>query len=172
MTPYLGGQLLVATPALDDPNFRRAVVLVLEHGDDGAIGVVLTNPSEAYVAEHLPALAAHVCEPPVFFVGGPVSEGSVVALAGDGGAPVFYGIERLLEGSDDAPNWLRLFVGYSGWGPGQLEAEIATGSWIVVDSLDSDAFTEDAEALWRAVLRRQSGPVARLALYPDNVMAN
>jgi putative transcriptional regulator len=175
MPPHLGGRLLVAAPELEDPNFHRAVILVLEHSEDGAVGVVLTQESDAYVAEHLPAVAPHVCDPPVFFVGGPVAEGSVVALAGESGEsgePSLFDLDDLIEARLEAPTWLRLFVGYSGWAPGQLDAEVATGSWIVVESSDGDAFTGDPDGLWRAVLRRQRPPLSRLALYPDNVMSN
>ncbi len=172
MTTYLGGRLLVAAPELDDPNFDRAVILVIEHSEEGAVGVVLTHQSETYVAEHLPTVAPHVCEPPMFFVGGPVSQGAVIALARESGAPALYELDELIADEVEAPTWLRLFDGYSGWGPGQLDAEVATGSWFVVDSFDTDAFTDEPDALWRAVLRRQPGRVSRLALYPDDVMSN
>ena len=172
----LRGRLLVATPGLLDPNFFRSVVLLLEHNDGGALGVVLNRPTDTGVAEALPAWAPMTAEPAVVFTGGPVQPDSAIGLGLaslgddlDGFAPLLGGVGSvdLSRDPDDvrpAPERLRVFAGYSGWGEGQLEGEIVQASWFVVDADPGDAWTRDPSGLWRAVLRRQRG---RLALFAD-----
>jgi len=182
------GRLLVATPLLGDPNFERTVILVLEHTDEGALGIVLNRPSPLPVDEPLPDWARFAPEPAVVFVGGPVAHGSVIAIARPASAPeqplpdgawepVVDGVGVLDLGLDDvefgpALNAVRVFTGYAGWGERQLEAEIAEGAWWIVDAEPGDALTDDPDHLWRAVLRRQDPPLNRYALYPDDVLAN
>lgn len=178
------GRLLVATPDLRDPNFFRTVVLVLEHGDDGALGVVLNRPSETDVAELFPEWRSAVPEPTVAFVGGPVSPDSVIALAQadrddavDGWIPVFrrLGTVDLARSPADLMvdvHAVRVFAGYAGWAPGQLEGELALGGWFVLDALDGDPFTPDPDGLWAAVLRRQGGTTAWFASCPVDPSVN
>ena len=185
----LRGRLLVATPALGDPNFDRAVVLMLEHTPEGAVGLVLNRPSGTAVGEVLPDWAPLAAEPGVVFTGGPVQPNAAICLGHGrlGGTPV--GSFSVLEGVpgtsvgtvdlDAAPDELvpavsevRVFAGYAGWGAGQLEAEVEEGAWWVLDALPADAFTGDPDALWAAVLRRQGPPIAFAASYPPDPTLN
>lgn len=179
----LAGRLLVATPALADPNFERSVVLMLEHDGDGALGVVLNRPTPVGVSEVLAPWAELAGEPGVVFQGGPVALDAALALAVVPGAgPLGW---RRVHGSIgvidlDAPpevlaaevGSLRVFVGYAGWGGEQLERELAEGAWYVVDSEPGDVCAPEPEGLWRAVLRRQHGNLAMLATYPDDPSLN
>lgn len=181
------GRLLVASPALGDPNFERAVVLLLEHGDDGSLGLVLNRPSDLDVAEPLPRWSRFTPDPAVVFVGGPVSRNSVIALATaavDGPAlprPAFeplLGALGVLDLSAD-PDLLgggidevRVFAGYAGWGGGQLVDELDDGAWYVVDSEVADAVGATPAALWHRVLARQGGTLARVARVPADPRVN
>ncbi|MDP8977230.1 MAG: YqgE/AlgH family protein [Actinomycetota bacterium] len=164
----LARRLLVATPSLLDPNFRHAVVLVLEHGDEGAFGVVVNRPSPLAVRDVLPAWADLAAEPAVVFVGGPVAPDTVLALAsrGDGQTDAWQpllgrlGLVDLVADPLPPPGaleGLRVIGGHAGWGPGQLEAEIEQGSWFVVDPEPADVVADDPDGLWRRVLVRRGG---------------
>lgn len=179
----LTGRLLVATPALADPNFHRSVILVLDHDAEGALGVVLNRPTPVGVSEVLEPWARLIGEPGVVFQGGPVALDAALALAvvpGDG--PLGWRrVHRSIGLVDlDAPpevlaaqlGSLRIFAGYAGWGPGQLESELEEGAWYVVDSEPGDVSHPDPERLWRSVLRRQGGNLAMLATYPDDASLN
>lgn len=168
----LTGSLLVASPLLADPNFFRTVVFLLQHDDDGALGLVVNRPSGAPVSDHLPDWGDIVNDPPVVFVGGPVEPAVAVAL-GDHGAPTpLSGVHMVdLEGEPGGA-WIRVFSGYAGWGPGQLEEELDEGSWMVVDALVSDIRTERPDGLWHDVLRRQRGALRMLATYPPSPELN
>ncbi|MBP2705229.1 YqgE/AlgH family protein [Microbispora sp. RL4-1S] len=186
---YVGG-LLVATPLLDDPNFRRSVVLVLEHDEDGGtLGVVLNRPSEIAVTQVLPSWDPLVTGPPVLFEGGPVQTDSALALAAvlSGEEPLGWrrlrgkaAVSRLGTVDLDAPpeilageiSQMRIFAGYAGWTAGQLETELREGAWYVVDSEPGDTFHSDPETLWRGVLRRQNGALALVANFPDDPTLN
>lgn len=179
----LAGRLLVASPALHDENFRRAVVLLLDHGDDGALGVVLNRPSPAVLEEPLPPWRLMAAEPPVVFVGGPVALESAICLAeateergSDGWQPLFGRLGILLGFDPDEAGVpierLRIFAGYAGWGPGQLEEEIAEGAWFVVAARADDALCADPVGLWRRVLRRQRGVLAGVANFPAELSVN
>lgn len=172
----LQGHLLVAGPALVDPNFRRTVVLVGEHGDAGAMGVVLNRPSPAAVDEAVPLLAELVGEDELVHVGGPVQEQAVLVL-GEFDEPeragvLVFGTVGFLPGEIEDAEELgtlsraRVFAGYAGWGPGQLEDELAEAAWIVERAQPDDVFTDDPDGLWSAVLRRKGGPFAVLAAMP------
>lgn len=177
-------RLLVSVPATGDENFDQTVVLVVEHDDEGALGLVLNRPTPEQVADHLPQLGERLASPPVFFSGGPVGAGGLLVvgrrrLAGveDFVTPVVGPIvlvqpDAMIEGRVEAVDVIRLFTGYSGWGPGQLDAELAAGGWHLVDPLPDDVFCVDPEGLWRAVMRRQGGRLASQALYPDDLSAN
>jgi putative transcriptional regulator len=171
------GMLLVATPPLADPNFDRTVVLVLEHGDGGAIGLVLNRPSETPVADALPGWEDLAAEPATVFAGGPVSTDAAIALgaarhtgAGGGWEPLVgdVGTIDLHRDPDDIAGDIaavRIFAGYAGWGPGQLESELEANAWLVVPAWPEDAIG-DPDDLWRRVLLRQGGRVAWLANAP------
>jgi len=180
----LTGRLLVATPNLRDPNFERTVVLVLSHDEDGALGVVVNRPTGVPVTEILPSWQPVVTEPGVVFQGGPVSLDSALGLVAmaDGTEPL--GVRRVsgqvgVVDLDTPPEVvqpgvvaMRVFAGYAGWSTDQLESEIAEGSWYVVDAEPEDAFRDDAEVLWHAVLRRQAGPLALMATFPADPSLN
>jgi putative transcriptional regulator len=166
------GHLLVARPAMGDPNFDQTIIFMLEHTEDGALGVVVNRPTETEVLEHLPALLDHVSAPTVFFVGGPVSTEHVVGVGRLGGTIETVDLQGLIDGEVDPPDGLRLFAGYSGWSAGQLEGELAGDAWFVAEAFDGDVFGPHPDRLWRDVLRRQGGAVGRLALFPDSPMFN
>src|SRR5262245_60612941 len=150
----LVGHLLVATPVLRDPNFERTVVLLVAHEGSGALGVVLNRATEVAVGEVLANWASLASEPSVVFEGGPVQPEAAICLArvrrSSGELPGFNRVDGPIGTLDlsaepdtmgDELVELRVFAGYAGWAGGQLEAEIATGSWLTFKALPSDAFT-------------------------------
>ena len=175
-------RLLLATPELLDPNFHRSVVLVLEHNDDGALGVVLNRPRLVSGGDAVPQWADRLAFPSRLHSGGPVSEDSVIGLALgpaggiDGLSPLLgqLGVVDLHRSPEELPDVepVRLFAGSSGWSAGQLDAELLAGGWIVVDALPEDALTPSPEELWQAVLGRQPGLLGHLAGYPDDPRLN
>lgn len=184
------GRLLVATPLLGDPNFRRSVVLIVEHEvTEGTLGVVLNRPTEIPVGRVLEQWTDLATEPSVMFRGGPVQPDSALALALVPGTdePIGWraldgvpGLARLgLLDLDTPPRLLapaikqlRVYAGYAGWSPGQLQAEIEEGAWLVVPGEPGDVFAAEPGELWRDVLRRQGGEAAFLATYPDDPSLN
>lgn len=178
------GRLLVAAPSLVDPNFRQTVVLVLEHADEGALGLVLNRPSELPAASVAGEWAAMVAPPARVFVGGPVETSALIALGAvaegagltEHWTPVVgrIGSVDLDATPADIPalEAVRVFAGYAGWAPGQLEAEIAEGAWFVLDAEHLDAFRPDAAELWWEVLGRQTGPLSRLRHHPREAWHN
>ena len=175
----LQGQLLVASAGLFDPNFRRAVVLVRHHDEEGAMGLVLNRPSEAPVAAVVPPLADVVDPDEPLYVGGPVQPESVMILGEfedeEAAVPVF-GSVGFLKGDSEPEDLaaclrVRVFAGYAGWGAGQLEAELEEDSWVVLPARPEDVFGP-SEGLFAAVLRRQGGRYRVLALLPDDPSLN
>ena len=181
MDRWLTGKLLVATPMLEHPTFRRTVILMLDHTDDGALGVVVNRPSDVPLEAVLPHWQGYVSAPGRLYSGGPVSPDSALCLAqvpGDSQEP--DGVRRIIGGLalvdlDTTPaelkgavSGLRVFAGYAGWAGGQLEGEVAEGSWFVVDAEAGDAFTDHPDLLWAQVLRRQGGRLALVASYPED----
>jgi putative transcriptional regulator len=173
-TESLTGRLLVATPMLTDPNFRRSVVLVVEHEPaEGTLGVVLNRPTDVPVDRVLEPWSDLVTGPSVVFRGGPVAPNSALAIAMVPGAAA---MSRLGLVDLDAPpdllapaiNRLRVYAGYAGWAPGQLKAEIDDGAWFVISAEPSDAFAGEPGSLWSTVLRRQGGKMAFTATFPDD----
>ena len=162
---YLQGKLLVSSPALIDPNFRKTVVLITHHDEDGAMGLVLTRPSDVPAADAVPSLDVLPGSGEPVFVGGPVQPLAFMVLAefdnvDQAAATVFERVGFMHAESEPEEleiSRFRLFAGYSGWGAGQLEAELAEPSWIVVDAEPDDAFADDPEELWRTVLHRKGG---------------
>jgi putative transcriptional regulator len=171
----LKGHLLIAGPTLIDPNFRRSVVLVGEHSEEGALGVILNRTSEATVEEAVPELTALVDGLEHVHFGGPVQPSAIVVLADfvepDRASALVLDSVGFLPAEVD-PDELgelrraRVFAGYAGWGPGQLDGELEEGSWIVEPALPEDVFTVDPEELWSEVLRRKGGPFGVLAQMP------
>jgi len=180
----LSGSLLVATPQIEDGVFRRSVVLLLHHDAEGAQAVVLTRPMEARVDVVLPDWQEHVTAPAVLFEGGPVGLDSALGLVTVPGDAEPVGVKKLFGGLglldlDTPPTLvvpelagLRIFAGYAGWSPGQLEEEIQRGSWYVVESEGRDAFDDSPADLWVRVLRRQRDHLAFVATFPPDPEMN
>ncbi|MCB0865019.1 MAG: YqgE/AlgH family protein [Solirubrobacterales bacterium] len=177
----LRGKLLVASPALEDPNFVRSVVLITEHGPDGAMGIVLNRPADAEVVEVLPELAEIAAEEPVF-VGGPVQPDSLVVL-GEFNDPdkaawivvADVGLVSAATDLDELPAAVRrgrVYAGFSGWGPGQLESELEEDAWIIEPPIPPELFPDDPETLWSAVLERKGGQYALVARMPEDPSLN
>jgi putative transcriptional regulator len=178
------GKLLVATPVIGDPNFERTVVLLLEHGAEGAFGLVLNRPTELDLLDPLPQWYSFAASPCVVFVGGPVEQERAIALARavrgrsvSGWQPVLgsVGTLDLNRRPDEVGPGLgeiRVFAGYAGWETGQLEDEIDSGAWFVVDAEPDDVLCQDPSVLWTRVLKRQSGAMAMFALYPSDPALN
>lgn len=177
----LKGQLLISSGGLYDPNFRHTVVLVGEHNADGALGVVLNRALDVTVAEAFPPLGEVVPAGEPVFLGGPVQPEGAVLLAefphpGAADLPVFGTVGFLLgEVSVEAASRVvraRIFAGYSGWGPGQLEREMEEDSWIVEPALTEDVFTDEPELLWSRVLRRKGPEYRHVARIPYDPRMN
>ncbi|MGI9603253.1 MAG: YqgE/AlgH family protein [Acidimicrobiales bacterium] len=171
MTNQLRGCLLVATTNMNDPNFDRTVVFVIEHSPEGAVGVVLNRPLDLPVSEALPEWADAASEPAVLFSGGPVGHENALALQAHGEDDQFIipGVTMadLAEPpADPYQSIVRIYSGYSGWDGGQLEGELAVGAWWVFDAVPDDIFATDPDEVWPAVLRRQGGDFRILADYP------
>ncbi len=170
----LQGKLLVSSPALVDPNFRKTVVLVAHHDDEGAIGLVLSRPSSVPASDAVPALNGLPGAAGPVFVGGPVQPEAFMAVAefvdvADAAAPIFGDVGFMpaeAEPEGLSVRRVRLFAGYAGWGSGQLEAELEEPSWIVVDAEGDDPFADDPDELWRTVLHRKGGPFSLMETMP------
>lgn len=192
----LSGRLLIATPVIGDDNFLRSVILVVNHTDDGTLGVVLNRPGDDAVADALPRWQDLASEPSVVFEGGPVdpTTGLALGLAKD---PDTFGKNSEESGEseiaarvpgmaglvtvnlDGDPAFaaayiakIRMFSGYAGWSGGQLAGEITAGAWFVVDGEVDDVFTDEPSELWPVVLKRQPGQTRWFANYPTDPAVN
>lgn len=177
----LQGKLLIAGGNLFDPNFRQTVILIADHDDEGALGVVLNRPAPVAVADAAPPLAAIVPNGESIFLGGPVRPDAAVVVA-DFEHPDFA--DRIVSGSigvltemHEVGEWpgikrARVFAGHAGWGPGQLETELAEDSWIVAEAEPGDVFTGDPKALWTNVLRRKGETFRLLSSMPFDPTSN
>lgn len=178
------GWLLVASSTLRDPHFARSLLVVLEADAAGSLAVVLDRPTSLAVTEVLAPWEPLVSDPAVFFNGGPVDRDSALALGtlrSDQPPPGWRPLTPTLglvyldtppESASGLLADLRLYAGYAGWGPGQLDAEIAEGSWHVVPSSPADLFSPSPELLWRDVLRRQRAPLSLLVTLPEDPNLN
>jgi putative transcriptional regulator len=182
MDESLAGQLLLASPALLDPNFERTVVLVAMHGVEGAMGVVLNRPSDSTVAVAAPQLEQAVDDSEPIYLGGPVQADSIVLLAefldpAPAGVLVlgrigFPAPDADLDELAQATDRVRAFAGFAGWSEGQLEEEIERGDWIAQPALPEDVFTNASEELWGRALTRMGGSYALLARMPRDPSVN
>ena len=176
----LRGQLLIAGATLPDPNFARTVVLVCEHSDEGALGLILNRPGELVVGEVAPELAELTGEEATIDSGGPVQPDALLVLgefedASYAGMPVvgtvgLMGDRRRISDLVDVTRRARAFAGYAGWGPGQLDAELERDDWFVAPAGIDDIFDPDADELWSRVLGRKGGHfrvVARMPIDPS-----
>jgi putative transcriptional regulator len=176
------GKLLIAGPGLLDPNFWRTVVLVVEHSEEGALGLVLNRPSETTVHEAVPQLEELIDGSEPLYIGGPVQPSSVIVLArledpGDAALLAFDDIGVIGAGSDNDPQPAgvrrgRAFVGHSGWGAGQLDSELDRGDWITEPARYEDAFSDEPQELWSTVLTRMGGSYALVARMPPDPSVN
>ena len=181
MEDSLRGKLLIASPALVDPNFARTVVLITEHNDEGAMGVVLNRPSETAVEDVASELSELVVDEPVF-IGGPVQPQALVVLAefNDPEAAAWIvaadvGFVSAESEYDDLARAIRrgrVYAGYSGWGAEQLEGELAEDAWIVEPPMPAELFPDDPLTLWQDVLARKGGQFALIARMPDDPSLN
>ena len=170
MIPLRAGCLLLARPLLDDPYFVRSVVLVLAHEDaEGTMGVVLNRPgSPVNTPTQLP-LAEWIdtaTGPRVDFYGGPVGAESFICLSQDLASPTGVGFIDMIDDVATHSYPHRVFRGYSGWGPSQLEDEISQGAWWVVESQMGDVVDLEPENLWNKVLQRQDSVLRRMGNFP------
>ena len=165
-TPLSKGIFLIATPALRDPNFSQTVVLICEHGPDGALGIVINRPTEMNITEVLPQVPVLEGQAHRIFSGGPVQKNSLLILYRlhqevEGTHPVLDGVylggnmetlERMLEGPDQDESF-RAYLGYSGWAPGQLENEMEMGSWLTMPARPDLVFDINATQVWGEVIQ-------------------
>jgi putative transcriptional regulator len=184
MTDSLRGKLLLAAPALKDPNFDRSVVFIAEHSDEGAMGLVINRPSDAPVTDAIPDLTwVATTGDDLVYVGGPVAPNGVIVLAEweDPAQAVVLVDDDLgfvpgdVEDTDAlaaAVRRARVYAGHAGWGPGQLEDELAEDAWIVESPLREELFSDDPEGLWAAVLRRKGREFALLSTMPPDPSLN
>jgi putative transcriptional regulator len=178
------GRLLLSSPSMSDVNFDRTVVFMIEHSADGALGVVLNRPAPMPVTTAVPQWAPFVGSPAVVFVGGPVSPGSVLVLARaeqEEETPEFspvLGNVGVLDATADPATLetpiteARLFTGYAGWAPGQLEHELELGGWLVIDTDPDDPFVRTPDALWAAALKRDDAAAAMRTIEPHHHWLN
>ena len=174
---FLTGKLLVSPPWADDQNFTRSVVLVLAHSPDGAFGVVLNDESTTGVdtiADVVgPAWAALLAPPESIFVGGPCQTSSVIALGminqNNGQSEVQWEV-TVVDLNQDRPRpeitRIRLFAGYAGWAPLQLESELDRGGWFVATASPEDSLTDEPDELWQRIMSRNGDPYARIPTDP------
>lgn len=170
--PTTKGRLLIAAPPLGDPNFDRTVVYVLEHNEQGALGVVV-NRTSAPIEEAFENWAPFLAPPAIAFAGGPVQIEAFIALGKlDDGRIEPVELDRDPVLLEPPPRGVRIFHGYAGWGAQQLDGELEAGVWIVASATVDDVFTENPEDLWTTVLARQPGRVAWMAAVPADVSVN
>src|SRR5437660_1524998 len=176
------GQLLIAGPALVDPNFWRTVVLVVEHSDEGALGLVLNRPSETTIGEAAAQLEELIDPAEPLFIGGPVQPSAVIVLARfeepDDAALIAFedvgvlGTAATLDRPIPGVRSARAFAGHAGWGPQQLDGEIERGDWILESATLADAFSAEPRGLWSEVLTRKGGSYALIARMPPDPSMN
>ena len=170
--------MLASVPATGDTNFDQTVVYVIDHDENGAIGVVLNRPGDSAVPEVLD-IGVPEASPAVLFHGGPVSPEALILLGrrrlvGDergiasvGGAVAVVTASAVEERDVSGIDVVRAYAGYAGWAPGQLDAEVSAGVWVVLDALPDDVFCANPSRLWRSVLGREGGRLAAMARYPS-----
>jgi putative transcriptional regulator len=178
MPDSFAGQFLVATPLIATVPFARAVVLLLEHDESGAIGLVLNEPTELLAAEHVVGVTGHLTDPPRVFLGGPVSTETAVSLGRGTGFEFLrpsalptigiVDVEEPLDGLED----LRIFAGYAGWDPEQLDAEVREGAWWVLFPDLKEIFASDTDGMWERTVERGPGTLPLYATYPIDPSAN
>jgi putative transcriptional regulator len=176
------GKLLIAEPFLSDPNFARAVILLCEHSQEGSVGFILNRSTELTLGDLLPDLYTPLLP---IHQGGPVQLDTLHMLHRMpdkfGGNEVFPGIywggsyealQETIMQNQYQPMDLKLFVGYAGWSPGQLEKELKEGSWIVTDVTQDMLFETESEILWKHAIKSLGNEYSYLANLPINPQLN
>jgi putative transcriptional regulator len=165
------GVLLIAKPDMPDPRFQRAVILLLVHGENGTLGLIINRPTKIQLSQALPDLKAPHRERHTLFFGGPVEISTLIFLVRSGAPPeqaahvmadIYYSgdrntLARLLnqhKGTDK----LRMYAGHAGWAPGQLAAEIAHGDWLILQGNASTVFGKEPERIWPDLIKDQPPP--------------
>jgi putative transcriptional regulator len=181
------GQLLVSEPFLGDPNFERTVVLVCEHGDDGSFGFVLNKFTEVNLKDALEEINdLNASEDIKLYIGGPVEqntlhfihrlgdhiEGSILIAEGVWWGGNYEQIKTMLELNAISSQDIRFFIGYSGWGAGQLDSEVTEKAWIVADTVAEFIFLTPPDKLWREVLKNMGGKYKEISNYPIDPRLN
>ncbi|MCI0715782.1 MAG: YqgE/AlgH family protein [Chlorobi bacterium] len=177
------GKILISEPFLNDPNFKRTIILLTEHGEEGSVGFVLNKPT-AYkindIVEEFPKFESLV------YYGGPVQLNSIQFIykgenVMDGSAEILPGLfwggsfeilKLLIQSRQVKPQDFRFFLGYSGWGEHQIEDEIELNSWIVADTTIDNIFSDEPDKLWRDILKSMGKKFAILASFDDNPSVN
>lgn len=178
------GRLLVSEPFMLDPNFKRSVILLTEYSDLGAMGFVLNHASEYLLGDVLPDVS--YSEMPVY-VGGPVANNTLHFIHRcpdkiEGGTEIWDGIfwggefesvKSLINNYNLSEDEIKFFAGYSGWTPGQLEAEITDDTWIVSNKFNPDLiFAHDEHNVWKEVVVSLGQRYAHIANFPENPALN
>ncbi len=176
----LEGKLLISKPAVHADTFSGTITFLVEHDQGGAVGLILNRPSELLLADAFSEWGSLAPEAEPIFFGGPVERGAMVALADGsfGGGELALGL-RSIDLERQVPlvraegvERIRVFAGYAGWGPAQLEGELAVGAWWLADATKEDVFNDDPGNLWKSVLSRAGGELAWFAHYPQDPSLN
>ncbi|HEY7333451.1 MAG TPA: YqgE/AlgH family protein [Bryobacteraceae bacterium] len=168
------GKILVADRKLKDPNFERSVIYLITYDEKGAVGLILNRQTDTPVGKILSGVKGGAGRKDFAFSGGPVETDSILALYR--GAPKGKGAQRVsaeisaildetaladaLAAPDGDRGALRFYLGYAGWGPGQLDAEIDAGGWYVIGGDAKMVFDDQPETLWDRLIRRKDQQVA------------
>jgi putative transcriptional regulator len=177
------GKILISEPFLNDPNFKRTIILLSEHSEEGSVGFILNKPTQFrvhHLIEDFPEFDA-----PVFF-GGPVQvntlqfihkAGNIIDDSTEIADGLYWGgsfeiLKLLIEAKQVQPSDFRFFIGYSGWSNGQLEEEIKINSWIVTSTTTENVFSDEPDKLWGGILKSMGKKFAILASFPENPSVN
>lgn len=177
------GKLLVAEPFMIDPYFRRAVVLLCEHNEEGSVGFILNKKTEMKVTDLIPTFPEFDAE---IFYGGPVQtdtlhyvhnvgtmlEDSIKLTDGVYWGGDFESLQFLITSGLIEPHNIRFFVGYSGWSAGQLDEEMETGSWVTADMHANYLFKTKPDGLWSEVMYNKGNRFEIIADIPEHVSLN
>jgi putative transcriptional regulator len=177
------GKILISEPFLNDPNFKRTIILLAEHSAEGSVGFVLNKPTEVKISQMIKDFPDFNS---LVYYGGPVQlntlqfiyrgeniiEGSIEIMPGLYWGGSFEILQTLIESDSVSPEDFRFFLGYSGWDEDQIDAEIELNSWIVTESRIDDIFSDEPDKLWREVLKKMGKKFAILASFPENPSVN
>ncbi len=180
------GNLLIASPQLQDPNFRRAVVLICDHGEEGSLGLVINRPMKVPLGAVIERLREHPTSGLLVHQGGPVEPGKLLGIR-RGANPdekteplcgdlhllidLEHTLDRIADGVVDGNDY-RFFLGYSGWGKGQLDAELTEEAWIISEATEKLAFEVPTTEVWSASLRELGGRYELLSQMPVDPEVN